>query len=151
MIKSVCCDFYYLFLYTFGKETYTVVTDDHGLSPTAITHETVHPDLLNDEEYKTTELFKIQIDEETGELVMKDGELQHPWCMQGECVFLVGKYCITLKRCLPAINTGSLWVAQVINPWPQIEARLNTLFVCNTWYLLYRHCCLHASTDLMLL
>ena len=42
--------------------------------------------LLNDEEFETTELFKIQIDEETGELVLEDGELHHPQCTQGRCV-----------------------------------------------------------------
>ena len=61
-------------------------TDDIHLDHSAIALTSLDPigeplTVLNDKEFETTELFKIQIDEETGELVLEDGELHHLLCI----------------------------------------------------------------------
>ena len=55
---------------------------------------------LNDEELETMELFNIQIDEETGELVLEDGELHQFYsscetgvCLGGEKMLQVSIHC----------------------------------------------------------
>ena len=61
---------------------------DHSATPmTSPVPRAALLNLQNDEEFGMTELFKIQIDEETGEFVLKDGELHHPLCTQSKCMF----------------------------------------------------------------
>lgn len=52
--------------------------DHSATTMTSLVPRAASLNIPDDEEFGMTELFKIQIDEETGELVLDDGELHHP-------------------------------------------------------------------------